>query len=357
MKDMTPRKLAGLLALAYRKSTVRAPAVFNQELTSSSIVPGERRRSMRTVLSGLLASLAVGTILMLPARDVVGQEPVELENCGFETGDFDGWTALTGIPDGGVNGVGVTAEGESQYGGQGGDTWVINDGSTLPIDGPDLTANFTVEPFEGDFSAFTEQTGPSLNTLYQDIELPDGLVSAMLIWAQIIRNHAAIFSDPNQEFRVEVRDTDDNVLEELFSTDPGDPLLGTEWEEMSADLSDYIGETIRIAFVEEDNLLYFNVHLDEACVEVVEPTPTPSPTPTPAATQRPNLGAFIGALIESDQTPVPQQAVSGVAISPPNTGDAGLAATGSSGSASLFVIAAAVAFVLAGFASFGFARR
>ena len=309
---------------------------------------------MRAVLSGLLASLAVGTIVMLPARDVGGQEPVELENCGFETGDFDGWTALTGIPDGGVNGVGVTAEGESQYGGQGGDTWVINDGSTLPIDGPDLTANFTVEPFAGDFSAFTEQTGPSLNTLYQDIELPDGLVSATLTWAQIIRNHAAVFDDPLQEFRVEVRDMDDNVLEELFSTDPGDPLLATEWEEMSADLSAYIGETIRIAFVEEDNLSYFNVHLDEACVEVVEPTPTPSPTPT--ATQRPNLGAFIGALVESDRTPVPRQAVSGVAISPPNTGDAGLAAS-SAGTASLFVIAGAVAFFLAGFASFSFARR
>jgi len=43
-------------------------------------------------------------------------------------------------------------------------------------------------------------------------------------------------------------------------------------------------------------------------------------------------------------------------ISPPNTGDAGLASR-SAGTASLFVIAGAVAFVLAGFAKFGFARR
>jgi hypothetical protein len=43
-------------------------------------------------------------------------------------------------------------------------------------------------------------------------------------------------------------------------------------------------------------------------------------------------------------------------ISPPNTGDAGLAA-GSSSNASLFVIAGAVAFVLAGLASFRYARR
>jgi hypothetical protein len=43
-------------------------------------------------------------------------------------------------------------------------------------------------------------------------------------------------------------------------------------------------------------------------------------------------------------------------IRPPNTGDAGLAAS-SAGTAPLYVIAGAVAFVLAGFASFGFARR
>jgi hypothetical protein len=42
-------------------------------------------------------------------------------------------------------------------------------------------------------------------------------------------------------------------------------------------------------------------------------------------------------------------------ISPPNTGDGGLAA--GSSTASLFVIAGAVAFVLAGLASFGYARR
>ncbi len=43
-------------------------------------------------------------------------------------------------------------------------------------------------------------------------------------------------------------------------------------------------------------------------------------------------------------------------ISPPNTGDAGLASS-SAGSATLLVIAGAVAFVLAGFAKFSFARR
>ena len=43
-------------------------------------------------------------------------------------------------------------------------------------------------------------------------------------------------------------------------------------------------------------------------------------------------------------------------ITPPNTGDAGLAAT-NTGSSSLFVIAGAIALALAGFATFKFSRK
>jgi hypothetical protein len=61
-------------------------------------------------------------------------------------------------------------------------------------------------------------------------------------------------------------------------------------------------------------------------------------TPTPVTAPNTGTGASTGS------------------IRPPNTGDAGLAA-GSSSDASLFVIAGAVAFVLAGLASFRYARR
>ena len=44
-------------------------------------------------------------------------------------------------------------------------------------------------------------------------------------------------------------------------------------------------------------------------------------------------------------------------ISPPNTGDAGLAAAGSTSNATLYVIFGAAAFAIAGLVSFGYARR
>jgi hypothetical protein len=44
-------------------------------------------------------------------------------------------------------------------------------------------------------------------------------------------------------------------------------------------------------------------------------------------------------------------------ISPPNTGDAGLAAANSSSNAMLYVIAGAIAFAMAGLASIRYARR
>jgi hypothetical protein len=295
----------------------------------------------------VLAVALLGGFMLLPSRQAAGQE---LENCGFESGDFDGWTALSES----LEGEGETlTQSVGGYGGGGGDTWVVNDGTTLPIGssdgGPDFDNSFTVEPFEGDFSVFTEQTGPTLNTLYQDIELPSDLESATLSWAQIIRNHAQVYEDPNQEFRVEIRDTEDNVLEVLFSTDPGDPLLSDEWEEMSADLSDYIGETIRIAFVEQDTLLWFNVHIDEACVTVEEEDEEPirlRPTPPP------HLGGALAPLIfggtRQQPTAVAPSAVG--PISPPNTGDAGLRKDGNE---PLLVICAA----LAALATSGFILR
>jgi hypothetical protein len=99
------------------------------------------------------------------------------------------------------------------------------------------------------------------------------------------------------------------------------------------------------------------------------PTPTPTSTPngdeaptalhenlttlepecteTPAASKTPTATATPKDTPEADDTPT------GVVITPPNTGDAGL---GSEGTTSLFVLAAVVTMALAGLASFRFAR-
>jgi hypothetical protein len=185
-----------------------------------------------------------------PLFDAITGEPLPLvigpENGGFETGDFTGWGQIN-----------------SGFGGI-----VIDDGSFDP-DGP----GGPVAPFAGSFSAATFQGGPGVHTLFQDVALLPGLLSAKLLWADHLQNHAGDFVDPIQEWRVEVWDPADNsVLAELFSTNPGDlPLQG--WTERMADLSPWIGQTIRLAFTQEDNLYFFNARLDE--VRILGEVPLP----------------------------------------------------------------------------------
>jgi hypothetical protein len=175
-----------------------------------------------------------------PLFDSITGEPLPIvigpENGGFETGDFTGWGQLNS----GAGGI------------------VIDDGSFDPEGdgGP-------VAPFAGGFSAATFQSGPGVHTLFQDVTLDPGLPSATLLWADDLQNHAGIFEDPIQEWRVEVWDPSDNsVLAELFSTNPGDPAIQA-WTERMADLSPWIGQTIRIAFTQQDSLWFFNARLDE----------------------------------------------------------------------------------------------
>jgi hypothetical protein len=113
----------------------------------------------------------------------------------------------------------------------------------------------------------TDQSGSGMHTLYQDVVIPANAKSVTLRWSDMIRNHAESFSHPNQEFRVEIRNTSNAVLATVFSTNPGDPMLGG-WVNRYIDLSAFIGQTIRIAFTEQDNLLYLNVHLDDISIEI-----------------------------------------------------------------------------------------
>ncbi len=66
------------------------------------------------------------------------------------------------------------------------------------------------------------------------------------------------------------------MLATLFSTKPGDPAL-QDWTIRTADLTPWIGQHIRIAFTEEDNLFFFNVRLDAVNI-VTNGTSTPLDT-------------------------------------------------------------------------------
>jgi uncharacterized repeat protein (TIGR01451 family) len=166
-----------------------------------------------------------------------------LLNGSFETGDFAGWNIAN-----------------ADYG-----SFVINDGQRDP-EGPD----FALPPYQGKFSAMTDQVGGGSHILYQDVFIPADAQSATLSWVDMIRNHGTEFSHLSQEFRVEIRDLADNVLALAFTTKPGDALTN-DWTRREFDLSNFRGQWVRVAFIEEDHLGYFNVHLDEVSVRLGNP--------------------------------------------------------------------------------------
>ena len=167
-----------------------------------------------------------------------------IQNGGFETGTFTNWSKEN------------TSAGD----------FVIDDGTYQPP-GPDMPTT----PYAGSYSAVSEQSSGGMHVLYQDITLPTNVTSAALYWTDRIRNYASQYAS-NQYFHVEIRDTNDTLLQTAFSTQPGDPLLNN-WTNRMFNLAPYAGQTIRLAFVERDNLYYFNVYLDNISVQVSSTAP------------------------------------------------------------------------------------
>jgi subtilisin family serine protease len=223
------------------------------EGTVTVCVPHDEAEGAECVDQGPLFDSITG----LPLPQVIGPE-----NGGFETGDLTGWQQIN-TGSGGI---------------------AIDDGTFDPP-GP----GGPVPPFAGGFSAATFQGGPGVHTLFQDVSLGDALLLATLHWADHLENYAGVFVDPIQEWRVEVWDPADNtVLAQLYSTGPGDPAI-QGWTERFVDLSPWIGDTIRIAFTQQDGLTYFNARLDE--VRIVGQLVSSTSSSTEASTAPPMAGA------------------------------------------------------------------
>jgi hypothetical protein len=167
-------------------------------------------------------------------------------NGGFETGDLTGWAVpATNSP------------------------FLVDNGTYSPpsSDGP-------TPPFAGQFSALASQTAPAVSCIYQTFALPPGAGILTLSWVNRVRNFSSTFAT-NQQFRVEIRDTNDTVLAVPYCTLPGDLLLDPAWTTNSADLSAFNGQTIRVAFVVVNALGYLDVHLDQVslrCSTLAPPT-------------------------------------------------------------------------------------
>ena len=187
-------------------------------------------------------------------------------NGGFESGDFTGWTVVN-----------------SPLNPDPGSSWFVYSGNTTP-----LTGNNILNPPEGTFGAVTDQLGPAAHILYQDITLAPASTDT-LSFTIYYENQAAIFASPatleltgsgipNQQYRVDLirlsapvdSVSPSQVLATLFQTSPGDPfILGPT--QVTADLSPYAGQTVRLRFAVVANQFFFHGAVDDVQVGAIIP--------------------------------------------------------------------------------------
>lgn len=213
-------------------------------------------------MKGSLKSvLACAMLALLWAGSASAQQL--LINGNFETGDLSGWTLVD----------------------SGSGTIQAYTGTTSPISGFAVLA-----PPDGTYAAISDQTGPGSHILYQDVSVPADASAVVFSAVIYYENRATDFfdngtlseiGDPNQQMRVDIMDpaapVDDvgaGVLDNVFITEPGDPLsLG--YTQITASLTPYAGQTVRVRFAEVDNQTFFQAAIDVASVQVMNPAIVP----------------------------------------------------------------------------------
>jgi extracellular elastinolytic metalloproteinase len=168
-----------------------------------------------------------------------------ITNGGFENGSLSGWTA--------------SATGQNG--------WQINNGTFDPVSPANPLA-----PISGSFDVVSDTTAPGTRFLYQSFVVPANVTQATLSWSDRIQNFASVFLDPTQEFRVLLTDSAGNVLQTVYSTNPGDTLIQTGPNNRSFDVTPLLqaraGQTLRLRFEEQDSQFYMNVTLDNISLSV-----------------------------------------------------------------------------------------
>src|SRR5262249_40476890 len=161
------------------------------------------------------------------------------------TGNFNGWT--------------VSSQGQNG--------WQINNGTQDPV-----SPATPQPPISGAFDIFSDTTGPGTRFIFPSFVVPASVGRATLSWSDPIPNFAAAFQDPGQEFRVLITDNVGNVLQTVYSTNPGDPLIQLGPNNRSFDVTSLLqsraGQTLRLRFEEQDSLFYMNVTLDNISLTV-----------------------------------------------------------------------------------------
>jgi hypothetical protein len=140
--------------------------------------------------------------------------------------------------------------------------WRINDGV---YDAP--TTGGPRPPINGVFDILTWEPGIGVHALQQTFSFPTDIQSATLSWSDRIFNYDTAYSDPNVEFRVLVANLSIPVIEEAFSTNPGDALIQAGPNDRSFDMTTFAqaveGLDVIISIEQQTNAEDFEVYLDD----------------------------------------------------------------------------------------------
>ncbi len=195
-----------------------------------------------------------------------------ITNGGFESG-FSSWTR------------------SDQLGSDG--TFALQTGTTSPVNGTAVPA-----PPGGATAAMTDAQGPGSHVMTQTFTLAAPVLSAMLAFDLFIGNRAGMFVSPssldfstpalNQQARVDIlvagaspfSVAPADVLMNVFQTNPGDPAVSGYTHHsvnLTTFLNAHVGTPLTLRFAETDNVLTFqlgvdNVDIDVSAAAVPEPS-------------------------------------------------------------------------------------
>jgi hypothetical protein len=220
----------------------------------------------------------IGLLLTCMAASLGGASAAQAANVvngDFETGNLSGWT---------VNTTTAPASG----------TWLGYSGTVAPLTGAALHSTVSAPP-QGTYAALTDEVSPGRRLLYQDVLLdqvaPDESLTLSLFAyykAQqgLLGNPAPDSLDPNapavnEQYRIDVMKPSAplasidpaDVLVNVFRTRPGDPVA-MDPTKLTADLTPYAGQTVRLRFAEVDNNGVLNASTDDVRIERISPDPT-----------------------------------------------------------------------------------
>ena len=217
---------------------------------------------MRGLRRGVLVAALVSSAAALPAQVV---NPGFETNGGAGTSTFAGWTVVDQPGSGG--------------------SWFVQAGTMTPMTG------FVVPPpTEGTFAAMTDQVSPTSTILYQDIIVPGsgGVLSFDLFLNNV---NGAYFTPPtldvtfpgdNQQFRMDIMNTSapltdvgSGVLLNVYQTKVGDPPV-SGYGIVTANLSMFAGQTVRLRFAVVDNDEVLNAGIDNLQFGSAVPTLSPA---------------------------------------------------------------------------------